>query len=236
MKVVISQPMYFPWVGMLEQLKIADKFIFLDNVQLANRSFTNRVQVKTRKGVSWMTIPLHGFKRGQLISEVKVKPQQDWASRHINLINTNLKTAPFKDHAVALMSDVFAQEFTNLSSLASNSLIKLADYFNLLSGTQILYASSLNVGGSKSELILNLAKMVGATTYITGHGAKNYLNHEIFEEAGIKVEYMAYLRQPYSQDFGEFTPYVTALDLVANRGKDGIENIRSATKSWRDFI
>ena len=46
MKVVISQSMFFPWVGFLEQLKLADVYVFYDDVQFSKGSFTNRVRVK----------------------------------------------------------------------------------------------------------------------------------------------------------------------------------------------
>ena len=35
MNVVISQSMYFPWVGMLEQIRLADVFVFYDDVQFS---------------------------------------------------------------------------------------------------------------------------------------------------------------------------------------------------------
>ena len=41
---------------------------------------------------------------------------------------------------------------------------------------------------------------------------------------------------PYKQNHGPFTPFVSALDLVANCGKDGIEVMVSETKAWRDFL
>ena len=44
--VVISQPMYFPWVGFLSQISMASTIIWLDDVQFSKGSFTNRVQIK----------------------------------------------------------------------------------------------------------------------------------------------------------------------------------------------
>ena len=50
MKVVISQPMLFPWVGMLEQIMLADVFVHYADVQFSKGSFTNRVQIKDSTG------------------------------------------------------------------------------------------------------------------------------------------------------------------------------------------
>ena len=74
------------------------------------------------------------------------------------------------------------------------------------------------------------------TTYITGHGAARYLDHSLFLESGIDVQYMEYHKTPYPQLHGAFTPYVTSLDLVANCGSDGIHYIRSGTVGWKEFL
>ena len=43
MKVVITQPMLFPWVGLLEQIMLADVLVNYADVQFSKGSFTNRV-------------------------------------------------------------------------------------------------------------------------------------------------------------------------------------------------
>ena len=71
---------------------------------------------------------------------------------------------------------------------------------------------------------------------MTGHGALNYLNHEIFERSRIKVKYMHYQKVHYKQAHGDFTPFVTGLDLVANCGRDGFDVICSEAIYWKEFI
>ena len=56
--VVITQPMYFPWIGMLEQMRLADHFVSYAGAAFSKGGFTNRVQVKTANGVHWLTVPL----------------------------------------------------------------------------------------------------------------------------------------------------------------------------------
>ena len=85
--------------------------------------------------------------------------------------------------------------------------------------------------------MLNLVKAVGGTTYITGHGARNYLDHEGFEAAGVEVEYMDYAPRPWPQSLTEFTPYVTGLDLVANVPADKrAAHLNPQTRAWRDVM
>ena len=64
--VVVSQSMYFPWRGLLDQIRQADVFVYYDDVQLV-RGFCNRVHVKTLQGYKWITVPLLRKSQKQLI-------------------------------------------------------------------------------------------------------------------------------------------------------------------------
>ena len=236
MKVVISQPMYFPWVGLLDQFKAADTFVFYDDVQFVKGSLFNRVQVKTRVGIRWLTVPLRNRQLGQNICEVQLDDQQDWRSRHCSLLKQSYADAPFKDEMIELVETVFSNNFSNLAELASSSTIALTEYFGFSVNKNVLRSSEMSVNGTSSQRVFDICKQIGANVYLTGHGAANYLDHQLFEQAGIEVCYMNYEKKPYEQLHGEFTPYVSALDLVANCGRAGAEVIGSGFVNWRDFL
>ena len=82
-----------------------------------------------------------------------------------------------------------------------------------MENTDMIDATSLNIGGSSSERVLEIVKAVNGSCYISGHGALNYLDHDLFEQAGIKVAYMDYMLTEYPQNYGKFNPYVSGLDL-----------------------
>jgi len=235
MNVVISQSMYFPWVGLLEQIKLADVFVHYDDVQLT-RGFYNRVQVKTNQGVKWITIPLKGHHRGQNIDEVLIDDTKDWRSQHRNMLNHAYNKAPFRDEMLSLVDRVFTKPARTLADVSRISILELADFFGLLKDREFICSRSLEVNGSSSQRLHDIVKALGGNVYITGHGAQNYLDHSLFECSGIEVKYMNYQKNPYPQLHGEFTPYVTGLDLVANCGQHGYEVIKSAAKNWIKFI
>ena len=99
-----------------------------------------------------------------------------------------------------------------------------------------LRSSALKTEGTAWRRLLSIVKAVGGTRYVTAHGAANYLDHEAFERAGIAVEYMDYSKTPYPQLHGEFTPYVSIVDLIANLGTAAHAAIRPKTIPWRDFL
>jgi len=229
---VVSQPMYFPWVGMLEQIKLCDTYVFYDDVQFA-RGFINRVQIKTRDGVRWLTVPLRDRHRHSLICDLEIDDSTDWRSRHRDILRQAYANTPFQQDMLELVDAVFSQKVRFLSELGRASTVALARYYGLDKSRTYLESSGLDVPGQSSERLLSLCKALYATRYVTGHGAKHYLAHDLFEQSGIDVEYMSYQLKPYPQPHGQFTPYVTSLDLIANCGHEGVRQICSGTESWR---
>lgn len=236
MRVMITQSMLFPWVGLLEQIRLADVVVHYDDVQFSKGSFVNRIQLKVPSGRAWMTVPLAQLSLGQTIDEVKVEQKRPWRTEHDSLLLKSLGDTPnFKD-AMAVVGAVYGQPFTEIGPLARASLLASLTYFGLDQGRRFIHVRDLDIPGSSSERVLKVVKALGGTEYITGHGAKNYLDHEGFERAGVSVRYIDYELAPYPQQHGAFTPYVSCLDLIGNAGKAGIECIRSQAVEWREFL
>lgn len=234
-KVVISQSMYFPWVGLLEQVRRADTFIHYDDVQYA-RGFYNRVQIKTANGMKWLTVPLRDHHRGQRINEVLIDERTDWRSRHRDILRQAYLKAPYREEMLELVDEVFSSPAKTLADVSRESLLALSRYFMLTENTEFLLSSDMNIPGSSSQRLHDICLAVAADIYVTGHGARNYLDHDLFERSGIRVEYMKYRMLPYPQLHGDFTPYVTGLDLVANCGREGARVICSGSIYWREFV
>lgn len=236
MKVLVTQSMLFPWVGLLEQISLADIIVHLDEVQFSKGGFCNRVQIKTASGIKWMTVPVKRDKLTSSIDSITIDNGVNWKQRHISLLKNSFSFCPFSGDALDLVSSLHNQSYSYISHLSRSSMLLLADYFGLLSNKVLVDSRDLCVTGVGSCRVLNIVKEVGGSTYITGHGARNYLDHNQFESCGINVEYMEYLSLPYPQKWGEFTPYVSGLDLVANLGKGGSHMIRPKTIPWKEFV
>ncbi|BAQ65657.1 WbqC family protein [Geminocystis sp. NIES-3709] len=233
-KIVISQPMFFPWVGLFEQIKLADTYIHYDDVQLPlGRSFITRVQVKTYDGIKWLSVPIKRNGK-QLINNVVIDSSQDWRKKHLNILKHNYSKTPFFKEMFDLVNNIYKLDIDNLSVLNILTIEKIANYFDI--DTQFQQSSYLQIEAQSSMKLLEIVKNFNGDIYITGHGASNYLDHQLFEKEGIRVEYMNYQKLHYDQLYGNFTPYVSVLDLIANLGKEGIKYINSSTLYWKDFM
>ncbi len=219
----------------MEQIRLADIFIHYDDVQYA-RGFYNRVQIKTENGSQWLTVPLRDQHRGQRIDEVIVDDRIDWRSKHLDMLKQAYVKAPFRNEMLTLVYEVFDKNYATLADLSRESLLSVAKYFDLIEGRKYISSVQIGVLGTSSKRLHDICSKEGASVYLTGHGARNYLDHELFEKSGIEVNYMNYRMVPYPQLHGEFTPYVSVLDLIANCGKERADVICSEKIYWKDFL
>lgn len=231
--VVISQPMYFPWAGFFEHMALADVFIWLDDVKFSRGSFTNRIQVRCGAERKWMTVPVADPKKTQDIAFLRAS-NPDWKPSHRAMLRNSLRRRPYAALALKLFDEALSGERSLPDYLIASSE-RLAAEMGILPATTAK-SSNLNVKGTGSVRVLDLVEQSGGTRYVTGHGAAGYLDHEAFERAGIEVDYMIYDPLPWDQDGEEFTPYVTALDLIASSGRLSRAHLQSKVCCWRDFL
>lgn len=228
--------MFLPWRGLFEQIALSDIFVHYDDVQYPlGRSFMNRVQVKTPNGIQWLSVPILKKNQGiQLIKDVIIDDTREWRALHRKILKHMYGKAPFYEEMISLLESIYCQEITLLSELNIRAIERISDYLGI--STEFARSSELKTTSHSSEKLLEIIKKLGGDTYITGHGALNYLNYDLFESNNIRVEYIDYENLPYPQMYGEFNPYVSILDLIANVGDQSIEYFNSPIKYWRDFI
>jgi hypothetical protein len=97
--------MYFPWVGFIGQLALADVLIWLDDVHFSKGSLTNRVQVKVSNGQTWITVPLLGKGSGTQIGHL-VAADESTEARHKATLQNSLGNAPFWLDSLQLFENV----------------------------------------------------------------------------------------------------------------------------------
>lgn len=210
-RVMISQPMYFPWVGFIGQMNLCDLIIWLDDVQFSKGSFTNRIQIKTPNGLKWLTIPL--FKKGsfQKISELSAMPNTDIA--HQDIIFNAFRNSEFYNE----IKDIFSTSWSH-ERLIDVLISSCIETLRAVGGTlpPMKFSSELAIASKGSDRVIDILNYVECTSYISGHGGKNYLNRDDFERHNIELSYMDYSVEAWPQQNGEFTKFVTSLDLLAN--------------------
>nr|WP_205019774.1 WbqC family protein [Paraburkholderia azotifigens] len=218
--VAIVQSCYIPWKGYFDMIGSVDEFILYDDMQYTRRDWRNRNQIKTAQGLLWLTVPVKvKGKYLQTIRETEIDDQR-WRSDHWKALQQNYRRAPyFEQIAAALEPYYLDREFTHLSELnraLTEEICKLLDIT-----TTLKWSWDYTLADGKTERLVDLCKQAGATTYISGPAARDYIEPELFEAAGIELRYCDYSGYAeYPQLWGEFQHSVSVLDLLFNCGPD----------------
>lgn len=225
MIITIHQPDFMPWLGFFDRWHRADVLIVLDDVQFIRRGWQHRDKIKTAQGVQWLTLPVikrHRF--DQKINEVELDNSQNWRKKHLGQLRAAYGKAPGFKRMMDYMEYIYSYEYTYMIDLN----VDLLRLFSKLLGidTPAIASSKLPVRTTGSQRILDLVKLVGGTTYLTGTGSEDYLDEDLFREAGIKVVWQNYVHPVYSQLHGRFEPMLSVIDYLMNEGRR-LDDIKS---------
>lgn len=220
MIVTIMQPAYLPWLGYFDRVLRSHLLITLDHVAVSigdRQQFVNRNRIRTAQGWTWLTVPIR-HKRGQRqpINKVEIAGDGHWQAKHWRSIESCYRGTPFFDMFAPQIQSVYERPWTRLVDLVETLTTVLFEQLGI--AVPIRSSASMNVDGTKSDLVLNLCKAVGASHYISGPFGREYLDRAMFEEANVELSFHDYGHPAYSQKFPGFEPYMSVIDLIFNHG------------------
>jgi hypothetical protein len=225
-KVAILQSNYIPWKGYFDLIAAVDEFILYDDMQFTRRDWRNRNQIKTPQGVQWLTVPVRvKGKYFQKIRETEIDGST-WAGEHWRTLVQNYKRALHFQEIARWLEPIYLQESpTHLSELNRRLIAAVCAYLQI--PTVITSSADYELADGKTERLANLCAQAGATEYISGPAARDYLQPEVFSAAGIELTWFDYSGYPeYPQLWGEFVHGVTILDLLFNCGEKAAQYMR----------
>ena len=179
MKVTIHQPEHFPYEGFFQKMNEADLFVILDNVKFRKNYFQNRNKLVNSQGKEeWFGVAVPKKSTSLEIKDVVAVDDliNGWRKKVLRKLQYNLKID---------LSDVY--NFEKLIDINVASIKWCREKLKI--ETPMIFASSLNVAGSKTDLLLDICKKTNAVTYISGPSGKEYLDIKMFKEHNIDVEF-----------------------------------------------
>ncbi len=226
---VILQPSYIPWRGYFDQIRRADLFIFYDDVQYDKHGWRNRNQIKTAQGKQWLTIPVHsqGVTQGIVIRDVQIDWRTAWPEKHLKALTSSYAKAPYFKQYLPLISSLYDRHDACIADFTIATTIQLAQGLGI-QHTRFMRSSELQgIDGHRTDRLIQILTRVGADHYISGPSARNYIESDKFEGAGIRLEFMEYNYPEYPQLYPPFDPHVSVLDLLFMQGDHALEFIAS---------
>lgn len=215
LSVSIHQPEHLPWRGFVNKMIHTDLFILLDHVQYTKNNWQNRNKVIVSGKPSWLTVPV--LTSGHLdkpFYEIEIDYKRNWQRKYLASIFLSYSKAPYFSDIYPSLENIISSSPALLVDL-NISLINL--FRSLLSiTTPIIRSSSIHCSGSKSDLLLSICRSVQATEYLSGIGAKSYLNTSLFAEHNISLSFQSFSPQHYPSSI--YDPHLSTIDLLFQHG------------------
>lgn len=224
--VVIHQPDFLPWLGYFHRLLKADLFIALDHVQFVtgtSRSWTHRDMIKTPQGAKWLSLRVQKAPFGTPIRDILLAPGTDWRRDNLNMVRENYRKSPYFDEVFPRLEQLYAQPGEAMADMNLASLDLLEEMLDVK--TPRLISSQMSPQGASTPMLVDLLKKAGATRYISGQGARAYLETDLFEKAGIELVWQDFRHPVYPQAHGAFIPMLSSIDALFHCGLDGTRKL-----------
>jgi hypothetical protein len=218
------QPQYLPWLGYFDKMDEADVFVLLENVQFKKNEWQNRNRIRTADGWQWLTVPVrHRFP--QTIAEVEIDDRTAWARKHLQALKQNYCKAPHVGTLLPKIEAVLENPGPRLAPL-NIALVELI-VGSLGIDTPLVLGSEVKAREDPNGRLVDLCLALGADTYLSGSGARDYLDVSVFNEAGIEVLFQSFEHPVYEQTYQPFEPFLSTVDLIMNCGGESLSVIRS---------
>ncbi len=220
MKCAIHQPQFLPWLGYLHKIHSADVFVYLDNVQFKKNEFQNRNKLLINGEPRWLTVPV-SFTFGDTLADAKIAAESAWGRKMWQTIEQNYRKAPhFQEYAEGLKNllDVSGGSLATFNRVTVEWLLR---GFGI--ETRTVVCSELpEFCTDRTRRLVEICRHLGADTYFSGVGARDYLEMREFEAAGIRVEFQEFTHPVYAQAVaakaGGFVSHLSAVDGLFNCG------------------
>jgi len=214
MRITIHQPEHMPWLGVMYKLTQVEFLVILDNVQFRKNYFGNRNRVMGPQGPTYVTVPVHlSGHTSNTYRDIQIVQDDKWRKRYLGILRDGYRRHPY-----------FQEYFADLNLEIIGLLCR-----SIGLSIPVVRASEMDLPESHStELLLHICRKVGATEYLAGSQAGNYLEEDLFQAAGVKVLHTDFVHPTYPQQGSqEFVSHLGSLDLLMNCGPQAAEIVRA---------
>jgi hypothetical protein len=226
-RIAIVQSSYIPWKGYFDLIRSVDEFILLDDVQFTKRDWRSRNRIKTQHGPAWLTVPVRTKGRYLQLIQDTVVSEPDWGPQHWAAIRAAYARAPFFRQYAGCFESLYQAGGPEERLSAINHRFTNAICHLLGITTPITWSTDYGSADGRNERLIELCRRASATRYLSGPSAAQYIDRQLFADAGIAVEFADYDGYPeYPQIHPPFEHFVSILDLLFCTGPDALSYMK----------
>jgi WbqC-like protein family len=219
------QPYIFPYIGYFQLINLVDKFVIYDDVNFINRGWINRNNILVNGSAFLFTFSLKNASQNRLIHEIDLVESENNKNKFLKTIELSYRKAIHFNEIFNLVQDLIKGETRNISHLAYLSLRLVADYLEI--PTEFVDTSSIykNSNLKGQHRIIDICEKMNADHYINPIGGSDIYSKELFEKAGIKLNFLKTKAINYKQYDNAFVPNLSIIDVLMFNSKEQIKEM-----------
>lgn len=220
MKIAIMQPYFIPYIGYYQLIKSVDTFVFCDDVTYIKNGWINRNRILLDGRDYLFTIQLKHASQNVKINTLEII---DNRMKLLMTFKHAYKKAPFFKEVEPLLHSIFESEEYNLSRFIINTNNQITSFLGI--NTKILISSEIvkNEELKKQDRVIDMCKILEATTYINPIGGTSLYFKTDFANAGINLFFLKPQLKKYKQFNNNFIPSLSILDVMMFNSVDCIQ-------------
>lgn len=218
MKLGIMQPYFFPYLGYWQLLNAVDKFVVFDDVNYISRGWINRNRILINAKPSFVTIPLQKASQNLRICDLTIHGGIPWRNKLLRSIEFAYRRAPFFVSVFPRIENVIRNPTENLADYVLSQLKMVAEILGVK--TVIVPTSRIykNDNLSGEERIIDICQKESADVYLNLENGLSLYTSETFNDSSLKLEFLKFNPEPYSQRSGRFVTHLSIIDVLMELG------------------
>jgi len=221
-KIAIHQPNFLPWPGYFYKMSLCDVFVFLDDVQINRRSYTQRVKIR-HQSISgkdrWLSVPIKKHPEKTLINKIQIDTTKNWTDKHRKLFQNTYCNAKNWEMYGSWMNELLdaSSKYTSLSEMNISLIKAIAEKLDIK--CKMIRSSALPVKGKADTYTYWIVKHLNGMAYIRGKGEQQYAKDPAWQNDQtievMNIDYDPFLKNDTS---GTWKNGYSVIDLLLTKG------------------
>lgn len=213
MKLAIMQPYFLPYIGYFQLIASVDNFIIYDNIKYTKRGWINRNRMLLNGSDATFSLPLK--KGSDSLNVVDRELSADFnRAKLLNQFRGAYGRAPQFDQSYPLLERIVRYEDANLFRYIYNSVIQLCQHLGIHPEIRVSSEIAIDHELKGQDKVLALCKFTGASTYINTTGGLELYSREMFDAAGVELNFIKTKPIQYPQFQNFFVMNLSIIDVL----------------------
>jgi hypothetical protein len=207
------QPYFLPYVGYFQLISACDVFVVYDNIEYTKGGWINRNRLLRNGGPALFSLPLKKASDFLDIRDRELSADFDRVKLLRQIQGAYARAPQFTD-VFPLVERIVGYNQQNLFDYIRNSIACVCSYLNI--PTKICVSSKIGANHflKSQDRVIDLCRVLGASTYINAIGGVDLYSREAFRSHGLELKFIRSKPFEYVQWGNSFVSWLSIIDVL----------------------